>query len=84
MTEDSDRYDEQSAAALIEIVTGDVDSEGNVIIDDAVYVIDSSGTVVAAGETITFESPDGVVTRSELGEDGEMHLVGGDEEAVEP
>ena len=60
---------------LIEVVTGGVDSEGNTILDDSVVVIDAEGTVTAKGETITFETPAGDIMRSELGEDGEMHLT---------
>lgn len=60
---------------IIEVVTREVDSEGNIIIDDAVIVVDADGEVVAATETITFETPEGVVMKSALGDDGEMHLV---------
>lgn len=60
---------------VIEVVTGEVDSDGNVIVDDAVFVVDAGGTVVAKDETITFESPEGYTIVSELGPDGEMHLI---------
>ena len=60
---------------VIEIVTEDVDHEGNTIVDDAIFVVDGAGRVVAQHESITFESPDGDVMRSTLGDDGQMHIV---------
>ena len=60
---------------VIEIVTSDIDSVGNTIVDDSVFVVDASGAIIAQDETITFETPEGRVISSALGDDGEMHLT---------
>ena len=67
---------------VIEVVTSDVDSEGNTIVDDTVLVIDAGGAVIGKDETITFETPEGDIIVSVLGDDGEMHLL--DPDAQDP
>lgn len=73
---------------LIEVVTGDIDSEGNVIVDDSVFVVDAGGTVIAKDETITFETPEGEIvvdeTVSVLGDDGELHVIDQDVSVLRP
>ena len=60
---------------VIEFVTRDVDSVGNTILDDTVFVVDTGGTIIAKDETITFETPEGDIIASALGDDGQMHLI---------
>lgn len=71
----NDPTDGRDAVEVIEIVTGEIDSEGNTITDDTVFVVDDDGTVISKDETITFASPDGRTITSRLGDDGEMHIV---------
>ena len=65
----------QDGVEMIEVVTREVDSEGNIIVDDSVFVVDDEGKVIAQDEAITFETPKGDIIVSELGDDGEMHII---------
>lgn len=71
----SERRPDLDGVEVIEVVTTEVDSEGNTVVDDSVLVLDAGGTVVAKDETITFESPSGDIFVSALGDDGEMHII---------
>jgi len=72
---------------VIEVVTGEVDSDGNLIVDDAVMLVDDEGNILAADETVTFATPEGDLvideTVSVVGEDGELHVVDEDVTVVE-
>jgi hypothetical protein len=63
----------------VEVITGGVDSDGNVIIDDLIAEVDSHGHIVATDEKITIETPQGDVivdeTFSVIGDDGELHAI---------
>jgi len=71
----NDAVDTEGDLEVIEILAEQVDSEGNTIVDHSVFVVDAHGTVVGGDEIITFETPDGEVIMSQLGDDGDMHLV---------
>jgi hypothetical protein len=72
---------------VVEIVTGGVDEQGDVIVDDLVAAVDADGNVIATDETIAVETADGDVlideTISVLGEDGELHPIEEDVAVVE-
>ena len=72
---------------VVEVVTGGVDEQGDVVVDDLVAAVDSEGNILATDETIAVETPDGDVlideTISVLGEDGKLHAVEEDITVVE-
>jgi hypothetical protein len=73
---------------VVEVVTGGVDEQGDVVVDDLVAAVDSEGNIIATDETIAFETPDGNVlideTISVRGDDGELHAIEEDITVVEP
>ena len=72
----------------IEIVTGGIDDEGNVVIDDLVAEVDREGHIVATDETVIIERADGEVlvdeTFSVAGADGELHVIEENVTVLEP
>lgn len=70
-----ERRPDLDGVEVLEVVTGEVDSEGNTVVDESVFVLDAEGAVIAKDETITFESPSGEIFVSALGDDGEMHII---------
>ena len=75
--------DDEAATAedefeLVEVETGDIDQEGNLVVDDIVAVV-GGGYIIAVDETVTTLTPDGDVrideTLSVVGDDGELHAI---------
>jgi hypothetical protein len=67
---------------VVEVGTEDVDSDGNLVVDDLVAAVDSHGRIVATDETIAVITPEGDTIIDErlsvLGDDDELHTVEGD------
>ncbi len=62
MSDTSDSPDDEiEEIEVIEVVTGGVDDEGSMVVDDLVAVVDGEGNVLATDETVTVETPDGDV-----------------------
>lgn len=70
-----------------EVVTGGVDEQGNIFVDDVVGELDSQGHVIATDETTVIETTKGdfVVdeTFSVAGEDGTLHAISEDVTVLE-
>ena len=64
---------------LVEVEIDDVDEEGNIVVDDMVALLDSTGSIIVTDETITRVTADGDVvvdeTVSVVGYDGELHAI---------
>ncbi len=64
---------------FVDVVSGRVDSDGNVVVDEVVAEVDDDGQVVATDETIVIETPEGDIvvdeTFSVVDAEGELHAI---------
>jgi len=64
---------------VVEVETGGLDADGNVIVDDLMVAVDGDGKIVATDETVAVFTPEGDTVIDEklsvVGEDGELHTV---------
>ena len=64
---------------FVEVVSGRVHKDGNVVVDDVVAEVDNEGHVVATDETIVVETPEGDIvvdeTFSVAGQEGDLHAI---------
>ena len=71
--------DDDGDHQFVEMLSGGVDKDGNLVVDDVVAEVDSVGRVVATDETIVVETPEGrtVVdeTFSVSDDDGDLHPI---------
>ena len=73
------RSGREGSLEVVEVETGDIDSDGNLVVDDLVVAVDSDGRIVASDETLAVITPEGDTVVDEklsvLGDDGELHTV---------
>jgi hypothetical protein len=64
---------------FIEVVSGGVDRDGNIVVDEVVAEVDSEGRVIATDETIAVKTPEGDIvvdeTFSVADEEGELRPI---------
>ena len=64
---------------FVEVVSGRVDKDGNVVVDEVVTEVDNEGHVVATDETIVVETPEGDIvvdeTFSVADQEGDLHAI---------
>ena len=77
--EANERPDDKGDYQFVEVVSGGVDRDGNVVVDELVAEVDSEGRVVATNETIVVETPEGDVvvdeTFSVADDEGELQPI---------
>ncbi len=69
----------EGSRGVVEFEFGDVDSAGNLVVDDLLAAVDSDGKIVATDETVAVITPEGDTVIDEklsvVGDDGELHTV---------
>lgn len=79
MSDTSDTPTGDDELEVIEVVTGGVDDDGDLVVDDLLAVVDGEGNVLATDETLTVQTVEGPIvvdeTISVIGDDGELHAV---------
>jgi len=75
----AEEADEALDLETVEIIRGEVEDDGTVVIDDLVLEVDPEGNIVASDERIEIDMPDGTVivdeTFSVAGPDGELEEI---------
>jgi hypothetical protein len=71
--------DDEGDHQFVEVVSGGVDKDGNVVVDEVVAEVDSEGRVVATDETIVVKTPEGDIvvdeTFSVADDEGELQPI---------
>jgi hypothetical protein len=64
-TQEANQHDGKGDHQFVEVVSGGVDRDGNIVVDEVVAEVDSEGRVVATDETLTVETPEGDIVVDE-------------------